>query len=240
MSAAHPLASLRVLTSLATLALLAAALFLLPSGAQAQNMPVISGDATASVPENTATTTVIKTYMASDADSDPLTWTLEGDDASDFTLTANSDDTGYELKFASVPDYEMPAGTPATTGDPADNTYEVTVKVEDDETNPMTGMLEVIVTVTNVNETPSITTTTSTITKPENTATTEVLETYEASDPDASPTFTWTLEGEDAATSPSRGTLADTANSSSGMYPTTRAQQTTTTTTATPPTMPTT
>ena len=40
MSAAHPLASLRVLTSLAALALLAAALFLLPSGAQAQTTSV--------------------------------------------------------------------------------------------------------------------------------------------------------------------------------------------------------
>ena len=39
MSAAHPLASLRVLTSLAALALLVA-LFLLPSGAQAQTTSV--------------------------------------------------------------------------------------------------------------------------------------------------------------------------------------------------------
>ena len=138
------------LTALAALALLAG-LLLFPEQGRAQNAPTISGTNSLSSPENTATTTVLTTYMATDPDSDPLTPSLTGDDSGDFTLTENADNTGYELKFMAVPDYE----TPADQG--GDNTYNVTVNVVDDETPVMTGELPVTVTVTNVDEDGTVT-----------------------------------------------------------------------------------
>ena len=139
--------------SVAVVAVLGA-LLLLPGQARAQNAPTISGDATASVAENTAASTVVKTYTASDGgDGDTLTWTLDGDDkdAFTFTFTANSGNTGYELKFSAVPDYEAPADADT------DNDYEVTVKVTDDETSPMSATKEVTVTVTNEDEAGTVT-----------------------------------------------------------------------------------
>ena len=56
----------------------------------------------------------------------------------------------------------------------------------------------VTINVTDVNEAPDITTTTSAISKPEGTATSEILETYAATDPDAGAVLTWTLTGDDA------------------------------------------
>ena len=138
------------LTALAALALLAG-LLLFPEQGRAQNAPTISGETSLSFPENTATTTVLTTYMATDPDSDPLTPSLTGDDSGDFTLTENADNTGYELKFMAVPDYELPADLGGN------NTYNVTVNVVDDETPVMTGELPVTVTVTNVDEPGTVT-----------------------------------------------------------------------------------
>ena len=56
---AQPLALLRLPVAVAAFFVLAA-LFLFPGQAYAQNAPTISGDATASVAENTATTGAIK------------------------------------------------------------------------------------------------------------------------------------------------------------------------------------
>ena len=178
MRAPHPLGHLRLLIFPVVL-VLAAALLLL-GRVHAQNAPVISGSAAISIAENTATTHVLETYMATDADSDPLTWTLEGVDAADFTLTANSGSTGYELKFAAVPDREMPADM----GE--DNVYNVTVKVEDDESPAMFDEHPVTITVTDVNEPPAITSTGPThtaISKDEGTATSEVLATLRGGRP---------------------------------------------------------
>ena len=53
--------------------------------------------------ENTETTVVIKTYRATDVDADTtLTWSLEGNDAGEFSITKNTQGHG-ELKFANVP-----------------------------------------------------------------------------------------------------------------------------------------
>ena len=133
---------------------------------------------------------MIKTYTASDADTgDVLTWSKEGDDEDDFTLTENSGMTGYELKFSAVPDFENPADKDTN------NEYKVTVKVTDDETpTAMSGTLDVTITVTNVNEAPTITTSEMTKNVAENT--TAVL-TFEASDVDASDTKTWLVETAD-------------------------------------------
>ena len=146
------------LTALAALALLAG-LLLFPEQGRAQNAPTISGSNSLSFPENTATTLVLATYTAIDADVDPLTPSLGGVDAGDFTLTAISGGS-YELKFMAVPNYELPADNGGN------NVYNVTVNVADDE--GMSAMLPVTVSVTNVNDAPSIFNLEPTATSPEN------------------------------------------------------------------------
>ena len=75
-------------------------------------------------------------------------------------LTENADNTGRELKFMAVPNYELP------DDEGGNNVYNVTVNVEDDE--GMSATLTVTVTVTNVNDAPSIFNLEPTATFPEN------------------------------------------------------------------------
>ena len=103
----------------------------------------------------------------------------------DFTIA------GGELKFNAIPDYE----TPADTG--TDNVYNVTVKVTDDEATPLSATKAVEVTVTNVNEAPTITTTTTSETFADNQPVSTAVETFAASDVDASTTFAWSVESGD-------------------------------------------
>ena len=106
-----------------------------------------SGPGSFSVDENTTTATVIATYAASDVDaSTTLTWSKEGNDAGDFVITKNADGEG-ELKFANVPNYEIPADAGTN------NMYDVTVKVSD---GSLTDTQSVVVTVEDVNETPVV------------------------------------------------------------------------------------
>ena len=174
----------RYLISIAALALVAG-LFLLPDQAHAQTPPTIDGEASLSFPEGTTTSEVLATYTATDVEMGTLTWTLEGVAAGDFTIDAG------ELKFANVPNFEMPADTGP------DNVYNVIVKVEDDETSPLSATLAVIVTVTNVNEAPTFASHTTSKSIGENRGISTPIATYMAADPDASTTFTWTVEGED-------------------------------------------
>ena len=60
-------------------------------------------------------TDAVATYMASGPDASMATWSLEGDDAGDFSITNGM------LMFMTAPDYEMPADADM------DNTYMVTV-----------------------------------------------------------------------------------------------------------------
>ena len=83
-------------------------------------------------------TAAVATYSATDPESATITWSLEGDDAADFEISA-----GGMLTFKSSPDYEDAAD------DDTDNVYEVTVKASDG-TNEDT--LGVTVTVTDVDE----------------------------------------------------------------------------------------
>ena len=182
----------RFLTSIAALALLAG-LLLLPDQAHAQNGPTISGMGSLSFPEGTTTSTVLHTYTATDTDtSTTFTWTLEGVDAGDFMIDAG------ELKFANVPNFEMPADTASTDQAEGDNVYNVTVKVADNGSTPMSATLPVTVTVTDINEAPRFTTNPLSKGVGENIEISTPIVTYTAADPDASTTFTWTLEGVDA------------------------------------------
>ena len=151
----------------------------------ANDAPTITGGAPArSILEDT---TVVGTYTASDEDaSDTLTWDVEPADDGDF-FQINSDG---ELSFKSAPDFETREDADK------DNDYEVTVKVADGSGESAT--LPVTVTVTNVNEVPVIDAGSDSFAVDENTATTTIVQTYEASDTDAASNLTWTLGGTDA------------------------------------------
>ena len=85
-------------------------------------------------------TAAVATYIAS-GDAAP-TWTLEGADAGDFTIT------GGMLRFMSSPNYEMPMDADTN------NVYMVTVKASD---GTLTDAEPVTVTVTNVDEAGTVT-----------------------------------------------------------------------------------
>ena len=184
-----------VLSATCLIAVAVAALLFLPEVVLGNTAPTITttGDeyTMVNVAENTDTDTVLQTYAATDTDMDTLTWTLEGAAAADFTFTENSGMTGYELKFKAVPNFESPID------DDTDNDYEITIKVEDDESPAMTAMLPVTVTVTDVNEAPEITTTETAKSVAENS--TDVL-TFAATDVDTSTDLAWSVEtGDDGS-----------------------------------------
>ena len=96
----------------------------------------LTGDASISYMENRMD--AVGTYSARDA----VTWSLEGDDAGDFSIN------GGELTFRSSPDFENPADSGT------DNMYEVTVKAA---AGGEMEMMAVTVTVTNVDEDGAVT-----------------------------------------------------------------------------------
>ena len=55
-------------------------------------------------------TSAVYTFRASDPQGGPITWTLEGDDRGDFTITGDSSGQGV-LAFSTSPDYENPSDT---------------------------------------------------------------------------------------------------------------------------------
>ena len=115
--------------------------------ANTEEDPEVSGDATANYPENG--TGLVKSYRATDDEDDQtrtaLKWSLGGTDAGDFSL-----DNGV-LTFKKSPNFEDPTGG---QGDNA-NTYTVEVIVTD--SSGETAMLEVVVTVTDVDEAGTVT-----------------------------------------------------------------------------------
>ena len=155
--------------------------------------------------------TFVVAFTASDVDdSTTLTWSIESDDdGGKFEINAT---TGVvtSLSFKNAPDFE----TPTDMGDTAmNNTYVVTMKVTDDGSPAMSDTHTYTVTVTDVNETPTITSGLSTITRDENTATTDIIATYVATDPDATTgTMTWDLQGNDAGAFTITSTVNGTAN----------------------------
>ncbi len=146
--------------------------------------PEISGDEMITVAENHDAT--LDTYRADDpegATTPTITWALAGADAGDFAITAGA------LSFDPPPDYDIPADSGTN------NIYNVTVQARQ---GSKTGSLAVTVTVTGVNERPTITSGPVTVGYPENRTNLRVG-TYAATDPDAGDTVTWSLEGTDRA-----------------------------------------
>ena len=104
-------------------------------------VPELDGQASAQYAEND--TGPVATYTAQDPERKDIVWSLDGDDAADFTIV------GGVLRFMSSPDFESPAdgGT--------DNTYSITVQASagaSDVAAIRTDSQEVTVTVTNANE----------------------------------------------------------------------------------------
>ena len=146
--------------------------------------PEITGGPTApGYPENG--TGNVGTYVATDPENESITWSLDGDDASSFSIS------GGVLTFDSPPDFE------ARADDDGNNEYLITVQASD---GGKTDTLDVTVTVIDVNEPPAFAAETDTRSVPENTAAgRDIGGPVGATDPDAGATLTYTLGGTDGA-----------------------------------------
>ena len=148
--------------------------------------PEVSGQQTRSFSENHATDRVLATYSATDPEDTSAVitrWSTSGTDGGDFTI----DESG-QLRFRNIPNYERPADSGR------DNVYSFSVRASDGRLH---GSLPVTVTVTDVNEPPTITTVSSSATalrQDENR--TSRLYTYRATDPERR-TITWSVVGVD-------------------------------------------
>jgi VCBS repeat-containing protein len=148
--------------------------------------PTITGPSSAtgatssiSVIENT---TVVHTFTANES----VTWSKSGTDNSFFAITSGGVLTITARNFES----------PADVG--GDNTYVVVITATDNSTNATSQTLTV--TITNVNEAPTITTNSSaathSVTQAENIS---AVITYAATDVDAGTSLAWSISGTDAA-----------------------------------------
>ena len=148
--------------------------------------PVVTGSQNLSFRENTATATRLYTYRATDMDLDTeIMWSVRGTDGNDFDINEDSSGRG-ELYFSSIPDYEEPADLDDN------NEYEITVVASDGSNE---GILDVTLTVTEVNEGPEVTGS-ATRTVSENFD--QVLAIYTAIDPEGSEVTRWNLGGSDS------------------------------------------
>ena len=133
---------------------------------------------------------VVAEYEARDEEEQIIAWSRTGADAGDFSIDSM---TGV-LSFAQRPDFEMPAD------DDGDNVYNITVRARDTASN--TRELEVVVTVTDVNERPDInedTVPSYVEIEYDFTGTLPDVHTFTATDYDDMDTFEWSLVGTDAA-----------------------------------------
>ena len=138
--------------------------------------PVITSGASGSVAENAATSTVVYTATATDAESDALTYALTGTDAASFSI-----DTAGAVRLLSPANFEVKSS------------YSLTINVRD---ATHTTTQAVTLNVTDVNEAPSdISLSNSSVA--ENTATASALTIGSLSsiDPDAGNTFTYSIVG---------------------------------------------
>ena len=125
----------------------------------------------------------VSQYVARDPEgaTTTFTWSLSGNDRNDFAIGSNG-----LLQFANAPDFESPADSGRN------NEYNVQVRASD---GSQTGTLDVTVIVQDVNDPPTISGD-DTLSYPENTATTRVLDRYSATDPERGQ-ITWSLSGTD-------------------------------------------
>ena len=138
-------------------------------------------------------TSAVYTFRASDPQRETtIRWSVTGTDAGSFTITPDSSGRGV-LTFNSPPDFESPADANR------DNEYELAVMATDDESN--TNRVDFTIAVTDINEGPQVSLQgTATTTVPENTADTQVLARFTATDPENpnAPIFQWSTSGRDS------------------------------------------
>ncbi|MDA9141236.1 cadherin repeat domain-containing protein [Gammaproteobacteria bacterium] len=126
--------------------------------------------------------TAIGTIAASDPDaSSTLSYTISGTDSSKFSINASSG----AVAFLSPPNFESP------TDNGLDNTYNFTVTVSD---GSLSSSQSIAVAVGNVNEAPTISTSSFSIAEGST-----AIGTIAASDPDASSTLSYTISGTDSS-----------------------------------------
>ena len=145
---------------------------------------VTSGSPSFTISENQDLPSAV--YTGFDPEGGMVTrWTVGGTDGGDFTISQEG-----VLTFRNTPDFERPADSNR------DNIYELQVRPYDGR---YYGSFDVTVTVTDVNEPPTITTTNSSATAlRQNENETSRLYTYRATDPEGADTVTWSVEGVDA------------------------------------------
>lgn len=147
----------------------------------ANRAPVFTSATSATVSENTAGT--VYTASATDADGNTLTYALSGADAALF----NIDRSTGAVTFRAVPDFE----TPADAG--GNNVYDLVVSASD---GSLTTNQPVTITVTNLNDSAPVITSSGAATVAENS--TGIVHTAVATDADGS-ALTYSLSGADAA-----------------------------------------
>ena len=144
--------------------------------------PTVTSSATASFAENASGT--VYTVAATDPDAGAsLTYSISGADATLFNINAT---TGV-VTFKSSPNYEAPGDAGGN------NVYDITVGASDGTT---TTTKAVAVSVTNVNEAPTVTSSATASFAENGTGT---VYTIAATDPDAGTTLTYSLTGADAS-----------------------------------------
>ena len=141
--------------------------------------PVVSGVEAVGYAENGVG--VVGTYAATDPEGVTVTWGVSGDDGAVFGISS-----GGVLSFDSPPDFEDPDDADG------DNRYLVTVEASD---GSLTGSLDVVVTVGDVNE-PPVVSGVEAVGYAENGV--GVVGTYAATDPEGV-TVTWGVSGDDGA-----------------------------------------
>ena len=140
----------------------------------------ITGPASPNYAENG--TALVAEYLAAGLEvDDSIVWTVGGTDASHFAI---SEEGG--LSFKAPPDYESPSDANQN------NIYEITITATD---GSLSASLDVLVTVTNINEAPTIAGLT-TVGYAENA--TGAVATYTAVDPESGDPVSWTVGGADA------------------------------------------
>ncbi|WP_420623686.1 cadherin domain-containing protein [Candidatus Poriferisodalis sp.] len=144
-------------------------------------LPMVMGPSDVPFAENGSA--AVATFTATDAEGDPVTWSLGGADAARFDIAAGT------LGFRSPPDFEMPADAGA------DNVYDVAVQASDGEG---TTNRHVTVTVFDVDEAATIASVSGSFLISYDEIATAPVAAFTATDPERA-TIRWSLGAIDAA-----------------------------------------
>ena len=151
------------------------------------NAPTFTNSSTFSIAENASTLTNAATITVSESSTITIT---SGTDSALFTIVI-SDSVSAQIRFLAPPNFESPSDVGTN------NVYNMSIRATDTFGNIANQSISI--TVTNVNEAPSITingsAATHTITQAENISS---IATYIGSDVDTGTTLSWSLSGTDA------------------------------------------